>query len=279
MAEEIVRTLKPAKVFDAGCAMGLLVEALRDRGVEAFGLDISEYAVSNVRRDMRSYCRLGSIADRIEGRYDVIMCVEVLEHLPEMEAKQAAVNLCAATDVILLSSSPAKLTEAPHTNVHPPIYWLQMFADLGFWPDVAFDADFVAPHAVLLRKGQRPSDSILHVFSELIRYKSAVHAERERARGLSDLADKERQLASGHFHQVQLAGESQRIQARLEALLGSPGWRLLEKYRAWLRHQQAFHPTIFRAIDGFAKLLLRTAGEKGAPGIPTASWQTHSRPS
>ena len=35
IAGRIVETLKPGSVFDAGCALGFLVESLRDRGVAA----------------------------------------------------------------------------------------------------------------------------------------------------------------------------------------------------------------------------------------------------
>src|SRR5690242_6887663 len=48
IADRIVRELRPQSVLDAGCAMGFLVEGLRRRGVEAFGFDISEYAIKNV---------------------------------------------------------------------------------------------------------------------------------------------------------------------------------------------------------------------------------------
>src|SRR5882672_9464229 len=56
LADEIIRNLRPSRVFDAGCAMGMLVEAFWDRGVEAWGVDISDYAISQVRRDMQPYC-------------------------------------------------------------------------------------------------------------------------------------------------------------------------------------------------------------------------------
>src|SRR5215469_3567995 len=63
IAEEIVRRLKPRRVLDVGCAKGFLVECLRDRGIEAFGFDISEYAISEVRHDIKPYCWVGSGAD------------------------------------------------------------------------------------------------------------------------------------------------------------------------------------------------------------------------
>ena len=45
ISENIIKTLQPKSVLDVGCAYGLLVETLRDRGIEAFGMDISEYAI------------------------------------------------------------------------------------------------------------------------------------------------------------------------------------------------------------------------------------------
>src|SRR5437773_4487870 len=69
LADEIIRTLRPSRVLDAGCAMGMLVEAFWDRGVDASGLDISSYAISQVRRDMQPYCRVGSLTEPIEGFY------------------------------------------------------------------------------------------------------------------------------------------------------------------------------------------------------------------
>src|SRR5919109_521312 len=56
IADEIIARLKPRRVLDVGCAKGFLVECLRDRGVEAYGFDVSEYALGEVRPDIRRYC-------------------------------------------------------------------------------------------------------------------------------------------------------------------------------------------------------------------------------
>ncbi|MCI0477286.1 MAG: class I SAM-dependent methyltransferase, partial [Anaerolineales bacterium] len=95
IAEHIVRELHPASVLDAGCAMGFLVESLRDRGVEAFGIDASAYAIERVREDMRSFCAVESVTTPLTRRYDLIVCIEVLEHLTPAEAEQAIANFCA----------------------------------------------------------------------------------------------------------------------------------------------------------------------------------------
>ncbi len=54
LASQIIRSLRPSSVLDAGCAWGFLVEAFWDRGVEARGVDISQYAISQVRPDLLS---------------------------------------------------------------------------------------------------------------------------------------------------------------------------------------------------------------------------------
>ncbi len=183
IADEIIRSLKPQTVFDAGCAMGFLVESLWDRGVEAYGVDVSSFAISQVRRDVQRHCREGSLVDPIEGRYDLVTCIEVLEHLLPEETEAVIGNLAAITDTILFSSSPTDVTEATHFNVRPVIGWLKLFAEAGFSPDCVFDASFVAPHAMLLRKQQQPSsEDILALFSEKTRLKCAL-VEREQRIG------------------------------------------------------------------------------------------------
>ena len=175
VADALIKYLNPRTAFDAGCAMGFLVEALRDRGVEAWGADISDFAIQNVREDIRPYCRVASITKPIEGRYDLVACIEVLEHLTPDEASRAIANMAAATDVILLSSTPSDFSEPTHINVRPPIDWLQQFAAAGFSPDLAFDTSVVSAHALLLRKTAPSLPHEFQVFlNDAILLKSAI---------------------------------------------------------------------------------------------------------
>jgi GT2 family glycosyltransferase len=164
--------------------MGLLVEALRDRGVEAYGIDLSQYAISKVRPDIAPYCRVASITDPIEGRYDLVTCIEVLEHVPGAFARQAIANLCGAADTVLFSSSPSDFETETHINVQPAIYWLRLFSEFDFWPDVLFDDGSIVPEAMLLRKGLRMADSALPLFSEMLRYKTALQQQQHRITAL-----------------------------------------------------------------------------------------------
>src|SRR5262249_18466340 len=162
-----IRSFAPRSVFDAGCAHGFLVEALWDRGVEARGRDISTFAISQVRADVRSFCEVGSIADSIDGAFDLVTCIEVLEHMPEEKALAPIPNIPAIAPTIVFSSSPTDLNEPTHVNVRPTIYWLRAFAQRGFAPVVNFDATFIAPHSFVLSKSSvAPSDDELQAFAD-----------------------------------------------------------------------------------------------------------------
>ena len=175
ISTEIIRSLMPRRVFDAGCAIAFLVEALWDRGVEAYERDISPQAISQVRADVRPYCAEGSIADPVEGEYDLVLCIEVLEHMPESEALRAIQSITAAAPRVLFSSSPVDLDERTHINVRPTIYWLRRFAEAGFAPVPGHDASFVSPHAMLLERSESGRDErSLRAFAEIVRQRLAL---------------------------------------------------------------------------------------------------------
>lgn len=152
IAEKIVKRINPASILDAGCAMGFLVESLRDRGADAYGVDVSEYAIQMARQDIKPYCFVGSLLNPLPRRYDLVVCIEVLEHLQPDTAEIAIKHLCEASDDILFSSTPFDYYEATHFNVQPPEYWAQLFALNGFVRDVDFDASFITPWAFRFRK-------------------------------------------------------------------------------------------------------------------------------
>ena len=151
IADRIVRDLHPRTVLDAGCAMGYLVAALRDRGVEAYGIDISKYAISKVREDIRPYCVVGSITEslpkELPQKYDLVVTIEVLEHLHAEEGEKAIQNLCTLSDTILFSSTPNDFKEETHVNVQQKEYWACLFAQNGFLNDLSYRPTYITAYA------------------------------------------------------------------------------------------------------------------------------------
>jgi hypothetical protein len=162
MASGIVREINPGSLLDVGCAFGLLVEALREKLVDAWGMDVSSYAIDQVRDEVKPFCWQGSILDPLPRRYDLVTCFEVLEHLPQEDAARAVRSICDATDDVLFSSSPDDYAEDTHLNVRPIEYWTELFARHGFIRDVDFDPNTVGrTPAVRFRKSGEPLHRIV----------------------------------------------------------------------------------------------------------------------
>jgi SAM-dependent methyltransferase len=167
IAEKIKNEINPKTVLDAGCAFGFLVEKMRKKDIQAFGCDISEYAISQTHDSIKPYCWVASLADPIPNRYDLIVSIEVLEHIKKNESELALINLCTASDDILFSSTPFDYKETTHVNVNNPDYWSEQFAKHGFFRDVNFDASFITPWAVRYRKRNEPVHRIVKEYEQI----------------------------------------------------------------------------------------------------------------
>jgi hypothetical protein len=225
IAALIVSEIQPASVLDVGCAWGFLVECLRRRGVEAYGLDISEYAIQNVHEDVKPYCWVGSAAQPFPRQYDLIVSIEVVEHMPSQEAEKAIENFCAFSGDVLFSSTPFDYREATHVNVQPPEVWSELFARQGFYRDLDFNASVVTPWAVRYRRNQDPFWRIVRdyerrfflLWKETTDLRNLTVEMRDEAAGLREQIEQARQATLEH----------ERSREELQAFYGSRGWRLL----------------------------------------------------
>jgi len=240
IAGRIQQEIGPASVMDAGCAMGLLVEALRQRGVEAYGMDISEYSIGRVHPDIQPYCQVGSVTEPFEQGYDLIVSIEVLEHMSAPESEKTVENFCQHTDDVLFSSTPFDYKEATHFNVQPPEYWAELFARHGFYRDVDFDASFITPWAVRFRRRNEPAHRLIRdyerkfwlLWKENTDLRSLILEMRN---DLSDARDQIEQLKSAAQPElVEKERQLQVLQTTLNSMKSSRGWRMLESIRKLL---------------------------------------------
>ena len=165
-AARIVKELKPKKILDVGCASGYLVEGLRDLGVDARGIDVSEYAISKVREDIKPYCNVQSATVPIKERYDLITCIEVMEHLSPEDFNRAIDNMCNATNTIIFSSTPFDYAEETHFSVNTPGFWAERFAYNGFFHDVNYDCSYIAVQTMLFRKREYNDISLVRTYED-----------------------------------------------------------------------------------------------------------------
>ena len=72
------------KVLDVGCAKGFLVKDLLAEGMDAHGIDISEYALANCEPEVVGRLQLGS-AERLpfsDGSFAAVLALNVIHDLP-----------------------------------------------------------------------------------------------------------------------------------------------------------------------------------------------------
>lgn len=230
IAARIRADIRPSTVLDAGCAMGLLVEHLRDLGVEAEGIDISDYAISSASPHIQPFLRVQSLTQPIAKPYDLIVSIEVLEHLHKPDAEQALANLCQATDDILFSSSPLDYSEPTHFNVQPPEYWAEQFARHGFYRDFDYNADYITDWAVRFRRRQILPHHLAFNYERNLWRTHQQNAELRRK-----VLDQEWHLgnAAAHIGQIEQrlaerSAEADALHRQIESILTSPGWRFVQ---------------------------------------------------
>ena len=166
IAKNIVERFSPKTVLDAGCAYGYLVKALRNLGVDAYGIDISEHAISKADKDIQPFVAAHSITEKLPSdfpkKFDLVITIEVLEHISPEDGKQAIKLLCSYADTIIFTSSPDDIVDRFHLNVQQSEYWAKEFARNCFYRDLIQSAEYICPWAMIFRKGGSFEDVVFN---------------------------------------------------------------------------------------------------------------------
>ena len=109
--DECCRTpLEGRSALDVGCGAGLLAEPLARLGAKVVGLDASPDLIEAARAHASAQgfgidYRAGDIA-ALEGKFDLITCMEVIEHVADPAAFTGALAERLAPDGLLILSTP-----------------------------------------------------------------------------------------------------------------------------------------------------------------------------
>ncbi len=109
LIEITLQHFSPKRVLDVGCARGYTVHRLMRAGLFAVGVDYSEYAVLTSPREARPFVMQGDALALpfADETFDLIICIETLEHLWPSQVPQAIAELARVTSDWVFLSIPS----------------------------------------------------------------------------------------------------------------------------------------------------------------------------
>ncbi len=135
LARSLLRQLDFDSAADVGCANGFLLEEFLDSGKQIAGIELSPEVHEVLRHDVRPFVAIGDFA-QMTGRYDLVCCVEVAEHISPSRSEDLVDTLAPlASRWIYFTAAPPGQGGHGHINCRPHEEWLAMFAERG-WVEV-----------------------------------------------------------------------------------------------------------------------------------------------
>ena len=160
--------LSGLRVLDVGCGGGILAEGMAARGATVTAIDVGDAALATARLHLREsgltvdYVRATAeqLAESRAGEFDVVTCMELLEHVPEPASVVAACARLARPGASVFFST---------INRNPKSYLLAILGAeylLGLLPKGTHDyAKFIRPSE--LRDWARSADLALEALQGL----------------------------------------------------------------------------------------------------------------
>lgn len=123
---------RPKRLADLGAGCGVYGHRFATHGVEVLTIDgvvppaEHSYPISIQVRD------LTAPFENIWGSFDLALCLEVAEHIPEALADAFLDNILRFSDRLVLSAAQPNQGGQHHVNEQPKRYWVAKLAAKGF---------------------------------------------------------------------------------------------------------------------------------------------------
>ena len=161
----LMKHFAPASVVDIGCGAGIYLREFEQYGVDIEGFDGSPAAVeeSLVGAKIKAYDLTTPLS--LNRRFDLVLCIEVAEHLEKEFADVLVDTLCRLGDILVFTAAtPGQGPESiGHINEQPHDYWIDKFSQRGF----AYDDRTTE----VVRKEMTDSDVVWWVSKNLMIFK------------------------------------------------------------------------------------------------------------
>jgi SAM-dependent methyltransferase len=119
---------------DVGCGIGTWLQAFVELGIEdLLGVDGDYVDRSKLLISWSRFLAWDlSRPLKIDRKFDLVMSLEVAEHLPEASARDFVASLTSLGDAILFSAAIPHQAGTHHVNEQWPDYWRDLFGEVGY---------------------------------------------------------------------------------------------------------------------------------------------------
>lgn len=127
--------LHPASVLDLGCGLGLWLAEWEKVGAQIMGVD-GEY-LDRSQLLVSGACFQSADLEQpvdVKRRFDLVMSLEVAEHISEASADTLIHSVTRHSDVVLFSAAIPRQGGDFHVNCQWPSYWAARFEQHGYRP-------------------------------------------------------------------------------------------------------------------------------------------------
>lgn len=133
--EQVWNVFQPVSVLDIGCATGIWLTECQRRGVDKVcGVDgpwVPREDIEIAANDFMEW-DLGKSLPSDMDTFEMALCVEVAEHLPEESSNELVRFLTGHADAVLFSAAIPGQGGTGHINEKPQSYWYERFRLCGF---------------------------------------------------------------------------------------------------------------------------------------------------
>lgn len=131
----VLQYINPRSVLDIGCGTGAWLKAFNElTGIDDYmGVDGSYVNKSYLLIDSEKFREADLERNlQVNRKFDLVVCMEVAEHLHQQFANAFIKNLVNISDIILFSAALPGQEGTFHFNEQFPEYWAKKFSDHGY---------------------------------------------------------------------------------------------------------------------------------------------------